>query len=452
MTEIVALLQTIAPLLSTTTLRQMRHVIFGMLVASGRITMLGLSRWTEKGGSYRTIQRFYYSKLPWKAIHWLLFRLKLLKSDDEHIIAGDEVVASKAGKETYGLDRFFSSIQQRVILGLSFFTFSLVNVHEEHSYPLQITQIVKSAEEKAASKAKAEAKKDTKETTRKRKPGRPKGSKNKRKQEVVLNPELLRIQTALKSLLETIGGILSLKYVVLDGHFGNYPSAFMVRETNLHLISKMRSDAALYPVFEGDYAGKGRPAKYGQKLAVRNLDHDKYLKATTTEKNIRTQVYQGQFYNKEFAFALNVVIILKTNLLTQAQAHVILFSTDLEQDYEKIIKFYSLRFQIEFNFRDSKQYWGLEDFMNIKETAVTNASNLSLFMINFSYALLQPFREDQPDYSILDLKSHYRGCRYASETIKMLPQKPDAILLADIFQQIARLGAIHPVFQPTTNQ
>ena len=78
MTEIVALLQNIAPLISKTTLRQMSQVIFGMLVASGRITMLGLSRWTEKGGSYRTIQRFYYSELSWKAIHWLLFRLKFL--------------------------------------------------------------------------------------------------------------------------------------------------------------------------------------------------------------------------------------------------------------------------------------------------------------------------------------------------------------------------------------
>jgi hypothetical protein len=450
MTEILALLQNIAPLFKKTTLRQMSHVIFGMLVTSGRITMLGLSRWTEKGGSYRTIQRFYHSVLPWKAIHWLLFQMKLLKPEDEHIIAGDEVVVSKAGKGTYGLDRFFSGIQQRVIPGLSFFAFSLVNVREEHSYPLQITQVVKSAEEKAASKTKAEAKK-AKKTTEKRKPGRPKGSKNKVKQEIVLNPELLRIQSALKSLLETIGIILSLKYVVLDGHFGNYPSAFMVRETKLHLISKMRSDAALYPAFEGEYAGTGRPAKYGKKLDVRHLDNDKYLKTTSTEKNVCTQVYQGQFYNKEFAFALNVVIILKTNLLTQAQAHVILFSTDLEQDYEKIIKFYSLRFQIEFNFRDAKQFWGLEDFMNIKETAVTNAANLSLFMVNFSHALLQPFREHNPDYSVLDLKSHYRGYRYASETIKMLPQKPDAILLSDIFQQIARLGAIHTVFQPSAS-
>jgi len=128
-----------------------------------------------------------------------------------------------------------------------------------------------------------------------------------------------------------------------------------------------------------------------------------------------------------------------------------LFGTDLEQAYDKIIKFYSLRFQIEFNFRDAKQYWGLEDFMNVKETAVTNAANLSLFMVNFSYALLQPFRERNPDYSLLDLKSHYRGYRYASETIKMLPQKPDAILLADIFQQIAHLGAIHPIFQPSAS-
>jgi putative transposase len=52
-----------------------------------------------------------------------------------------------------------------------------------------------------------------------------------------------------------------------------------------------------------------------------------------------------------------------------------LFSTDLEQSYDKIIKFYELRFQIEFNFRDAKQYWGLDDFMNVKETAVTNAAN-----------------------------------------------------------------------------
>jgi len=32
-----------------------------------------------------------------------------------------------------------------------------------------------------------------------------------------------------------------------------------------------------------------------------------------------------------------------------------------ESLYDKLIDYYQLRFQIEFNFRDAKQYWGLED-------------------------------------------------------------------------------------------
>lgn len=449
MTEILALLQHIAPLVDKTTFRRMSHVLFGMLVASGRITMVGLSRWTEKGGSYRTLQRFYQSVLPWAVLHWVFFRKRFLKLEDDYLIAGDEVVVSKAGTKTYGLDRFFSGLQQQVIPSLSFFTFSLVNIREAQSYPIQTTQMVKSAAEKAIRQARAKAR-QVKQTGEKKKPGRPKGSKNKKKQDVMLNPELVRIQKALHTLLETVGTVLSLKYVALDGHFGNYPSAFMVRQANLHLISKLRSDAALYPAFEGEHRCRGPKPKYGAKIVVHHLAAP-YLKETGTEGQLRTDLYQGQFYNKEFAFALNVVIILKTNVVTHAQAHVILFSTDLDLDYAQIIKCYSLRFQIEFNFRDAKQFWGLEDFMNVTETAVTNAANLSLFMGNFSYALLQPFRQSQPDYSILDLKAYYRGYRYASATIKMLPEKPDAILLANIFQHIAQLGAIHPVSQPSAS-
>ena len=448
MPEILALLSTIASLVSSTTLRQMSQVIFGMLVASGRLTMLGLSRWTEKGGSYRTIQRFYHTALSWAALHWLFFKTCFWRADDEYLAAGDEVVLSKAGKATYGLARFFAGLQQRVIPGLAFFTFSLVNVREERAYPLQTTQVVRSAEEKAASKAKAEAKKKTDE---KKPRGRPKGSKNKDKQAVVLTPELLHIQKALQALLETLKGWVSLKYVALDGHFGNYPSALMVRQTGLHLISKLRFDAALYVPFTGEHKKPGPKPTYGAKIEVHAMD-DQYLKETTIADGLRTDIYQGQWLNKEFAFALNVVIILKTNLETSVQAHVILFSTDLDLSYEKIIQFYSLRFQIEFNFRDAKQFWGLEDFMNVKETAVTNAANLALFMVNFSCALAKPFRQQNPDFSILDLKAHDRGRRYATETIKMLPQKPDAILLAEIFQQIARLGAIHPVPILSTSQ
>ena len=62
-----------------------------------------------------------------------------------------------------------------------------------------------------------------------------------------------------------------------------------------------------------------------------------------------------------------------------------------------------LRFQIEFNFRDAKQFWGLEDFMNLSQTAVSNAANLAFFMVNLSHHLLADFRLLNPDSGILDL-------------------------------------------------
>jgi Transposase DDE domain len=234
-----------------------------------------------------------------------------------------------------------------------------------------------------------------------------------------------------------------------NGHFGNYPSAWMVLQSGLQFVSKLRQDAALYEPFRGKYRGRGPHPKYGDKVDVRKMKKE-YLKSDKVQDGVRTQMYQATLLNKEFAFPINVVVILKINLSTQTQAHVILFSTDLTLAYEKIMDYYVLRFQIEFNFRDAKQYWGLDDFMNIKEVPVTNAAHLAFFMVNFSSILLRRFREHNPEFSILDLKSHYRGCRYVSETIKSLPQKPDDILLTEIFEQIARLGMVHPVFEPVS--
>ncbi len=401
--------------------------------------MLELSRWTEKGGSYRTIQRLYHRPMLWLQIQWVFFASQFCRSEREYIIAGDEVVFGKAGKETYGLGRFFSSLQNRVIAGLSFFVFSVIDVQERQSYPIQVVQMIK--EQKPLEKKEKPAKGN------KRPVGRPKGSRNKKDELVSLNPELLRIQPTLQAFLAVLRGVWAVRYLVMDGHFGNYPSAWMVLQTGLQYVSKLRSDAALYEPFTGKYRGRGPHPKYGVKVDVRQLKK-KYLKQETKEAGIRTQIYQATLLNREFAFPINVVVILKTNLSTKKQAHVILFSTDLKLSYEKLYDYYTLRFQIEFNFRDAKQYWGLDDFMNVKPAAVTNAANLSFFMVNFSSVLLRQYRKNNPEFSVLDLKSHYRGYRYVSETIKLLPQKPDGILLGEIFEQIARLGMVHPVFEP----
>ncbi len=439
--DILALLQCLQPAVTRTTLRQFSRIARALLVMTGRVTMLGLSRWAGPGGSYRTVQRFFATVMPWATLFWVFFRHHVYRPGDVYLLVGDEVVVTKAGKITHGLDRFFASLYGKPVPGLAFFTLSLVSTQERRSFPLRVEQVVRSDAEKAASKAKAAATKRPPATAR-RPCGRPKGSKNQPKATMPLTPELGRITAMLDTLLQLIAGVLPLTYLVLDGHFGHSKALHMARQANLHLISKLRCDAALYFPYEGPYAGRGPHRKYGRKVDYDNIP-GQYLKETTVEGHIQTRLYQAQLLHKEFAPPLNVVIIAKTNLRTQAHAHVILFSSDLALAYASLVDYYGLRFQIEFNFRDAKQYWGLEDFMNVTPTGVTNAANLSLFMVNVAHCLRADGQLRAPDYSILDLKADCRGYKYVEETIKMLPEKPEPILLAKILHQVASLGRIH---------
>jgi putative transposase len=424
-----------------TTHRRLSRISLALLMITGRITMLGISRWAGKGGSYRTVQRLFSTVLPWAMLFWVFFRQHVHCPADVYCVAGDEVIVTKAGKHTHGLDRFFSSLYGKPVPGLAFFTLSLVSVQKRRSFPMRIEQVVRSDAEKAARKAKAAAK-PPKGAQATRRPGRPKGSKNTTKAAATLTPELVRITAMLTALLQLITTVLSVTSLVLDGHFGNHNALHMARQCGLHLISKLRYDAALSFPYTGPYAGRGPRRKYGHKVAYDHLPVQ-YLKETTVEGHIETRLYQMQVLHKEFAQPLNVVIIAKTNLRTQARAHVVLFSSDLALAYAPLVDYYRLRFQIELNFRDAKQYWGLEDFMNVTPTGVTNAANLSLFMVNVAYCLRADGHTRDPDYSVLDLKADYRGYKYVEETIQMLPEKPEPVLLAKILNQVAGLGRIH---------
>ena len=438
MIDILALLQHLSPHVDMTTIRQMSRIILAILAMTGRVTMLGISRWTEKGGSYRTVQRFFHTVLPWAILFWVFFQRHLLDPHATYFLAGDETVVTKSGKKTHGIDRFFSSLYGKAVPSLAFLALSLVHVEGRRSYPMMAEQVIRTEEEKAAAKAKKEAKKKK----RKGKPGRPKGSKNRDKTQVELTPELTRIQQMVQKLRSLVTGVLSLTHLVMDGHFGNNNALQMTRQCGLHLISKLRHDSALHFRYDGSYAGSGAPRKYGDKINYAAIPAQ-YLKATTTEKEIRTDIYQAEMLHQEFAQTLNIVIIVKTNIKTGAWAHVVLFSSDLTLDYDHLIDYYRLRFQIEFNFRDAKQYWGLEDFMNVKDTAVTNAANLSLFMVNVSQLLLRDFRQQDSTVNVLDLKAYFRGRKYVTETLKWLPKKPEPILMARIFERVSWLGRIH---------
>lgn len=445
--NILTLLTCFETLTTRTSIRQLSIIAQAILTMTGRITMHGLSRWTERGGSYRTIQRFFATRLEWKQLLVKFFLTHLFDSNHEFLLAGDATTVTKAGSQTHGIGRFFSGVLGKVIRGLEFFVLSVVDVRRRKAYPLAVQQIIRSESEKALleRRKKKRAKKAKKAKKYPPKPrGRRPGSPNRDKQQLRLSPELLRINELLEGLLKLLRQAVAVSYLALDGHFGHNQAVLMARANDLHLISKLRRDAALFEPYQGSYSGKGPPRKYGPRLHYEAIPQ-RYWQKSEREREIITNYYEGVFLHHEFGSRLKVVIIEKINVRTRQVGHAILFSSDLELGWAKLVDYYSLRFQIEFNFRDAKQHFGLEDFMNVTQVGVENAANVAFLMVQVSAAMLKNSAANCE--GVLDLKTHFRGVKYALATIKIVLEKAEGILIEEAIEEVkermSQLGRIH---------
>ena len=298
MYDILSVFSVLYPHLSTTTVRQFSRVVLGLLAMTGRVSMRNISRWTSAGGSYRTIQRFFNTVIPWGTVYWVFFRTYLLDRESTYILAGDETTVSKSGQSTYGLSRFFSSVYGKTIPGLAFLGLSLVSVKERRSYPMLMEQIVRS-DTRSPSPPASESPEETQQPVPRRNRGRPKGSRNRNKTEVELSDTLKQIQTLMKALLKRIDALIPVRYLVLDGYFGHNNALQMTQQCGLELISKLRVNTALYLPPTEPYTGRGRPRLYGERFDSQQID-PKYRVSLQTQGNITTEVYQAQLRHKKF--------------------------------------------------------------------------------------------------------------------------------------------------------
>jgi putative transposase len=146
MPAILPFLLCLQPEVTLSTIRQFSRIALAMLAMTGRVTMLGIARWTGDGGSYRTVQRFFATTLPWASLFWIFFRTHLYQRTDVYLLGGDETVVTKAGKQTHGLDRFFAGLYGKPVPGLAFFTLSLISTQQRRSFPIHIEQVVRTRE------------------------------------------------------------------------------------------------------------------------------------------------------------------------------------------------------------------------------------------------------------------------------------------------------------------
>jgi hypothetical protein len=175
--------------------------------------------------------------------------------------------------------------------------------------------------------------------------------------------------------------ILSItKYVVADAYFSKKNFVEKILCCSLHLVSKLRNDADLVYLSVKPRTGKrGRPTKYGEKIDVRKLNPE-HFKQIENANGIKA--YSAIVYSK--ALGMNILLVVEEFQLKGKTIYRLLFSTDTKQAPIDVIDIYHTRFQMEFGFRDAKQFTGLENSQARSGNKLNFHFNTALTTVNIA--------------------------------------------------------------------
>lgn len=200
-------------------------------------------------------------------------------------------------------------------------------------------------------------------------------------------------------------------FLAADGYFGVYTFVNPVTELGIELISCLKSNTTLYylppPVAPGK-RGKGRPRVKGDKIRWSALDEEHLpLVYQDLEKKVRT----GKVWVKCLKRIVRLISVEYLKADGSVQSHKLYFCTDTEKDWAWILQAYALRFQIEFIFRDAKQFAGLTHCQSTDKTKLENHFNLSLGAVSVAKAAhwLPVDKEQRGPFSMAELKTYYHN-------------------------------------------
>ena len=146
-------------------------------------------------------------------------------------------------------------------------------------------------------------------------------------------------------------------YVVADAYFSKKKFVIHILGFSLHLVSKLHQDADLLYLSNKPQTGKaGRPTIYDGKVNVKNLKIE-YFKRVANNQGIKA--FSGIVYS--VGLCRNILLVVEEFQINGKTINRLLFSTDIKQAPINVLDIYHTRFQIEFGFRDAKQFAGLEN-------------------------------------------------------------------------------------------
>lgn len=185
---------------------------------------------------------------------------------------------------------------------------------------------------------------------------------------------------------------------VADSWFGNNGLLKPMREavgTRFHLLSRLRSNAALYALPPPrDAKQRGRPRKYGQKLGS--------VAERAPELRDRAKTYTVHLYGKSREVHATDQVLMLRSLKCPVRVvwvfretrYVALFTTDLGLSVEQIIEFYGARWKIESGFKELKQDIGSQSSQTRNSHAVTNHLQFCMMAATLTWVYADRLKPD----------------------------------------------------------
>ena len=424
---IILSLTSIKSQISKTKIKFFIYIITLNLSLWGRFNFLNMERF----GKYT--EKTFRNNFS-KGFLFLIFNVAhvKLRNFSEVILGGDATYIKKSGWITYGLGYFWSGVASRILKGLELHVIAAIDVNGNQSYHLHALQtpliflkfIILDVI----------MPKKTKEVEKVSNSPLNKSSSLANRTEFYIEHFISNAK-----LLLTIS-----KYIVYDGFAYKFKFVSELCAAGFEIISKTRRDAKLHYILteeekeKDSKKGKGAKKKYGKQINLQNPDLERFNKNHEDEKMI---VYSSIVYAP--VFKRNIKIAYCINKKTNQ--YVVLFSTDLELLGEKIYIYYKARFQIEFMFRDAKQYTGLEDSQARSEEKLNYHFNISLTSLSLAKTLFYQDKQnkDKP-FSMRNIKISYYNKLVAKFIIHESAFLLTSIKLKELFSKLELLGKIIP--------
>jgi putative transposase len=372
-----------------------------ILAIPSRINYANLERFSHL--NEKTFRNWFNKPLDWILVTTSLVQtLQTNQRMGKRLILGvDCTNLRKAGKRTPGLAKFWDSKLGKAIPSLELSCCTLIDLEYRQAIPVQALQTPSDL---------------------------PEGQSR-------VDHYTNHVQKVLEALPLDLRN--QIECVVADAYYAKKTWVDGIVQAGQTCVGKLRIDANLNYKYFGPRTGKaGRPRQFEGKVDWQ--DFSRWNLEVSHDDQI---VYSSVLYSPALKRDILVVCVLWR--VNGRQRREVLFSTKLEHEALEVIECYRARFEMEFPFRDAKQFAGLMDCQSRSAKAMEFHWNASFLVTSLARAQqLLGFEGDLQDFvfSMEDAKRRAYNELFAERIIRLLPAEVSVDKFWEVVQDTLNLG------------